>query len=151
MDRITDDRGITALFETFFACQKVLLYSLDYREIKFSRHQFYALLALGSRGDMTMGQVTGERFAASREQATRVIAPLVEEGSAERFYDEANRKLVFVRLTPKGKALIRKEKKYVREQLEQRFGHLSSEELERFLECVSEIKTILKKVESGEK
>ena len=150
MDRITDDSGITALFETFFACQKVLLYSLDYREIKFSRHQFYALLALGSRGDMTMGQVA-ESIAASREQATRVIAPLVEEGYAERFYDEANRKLVFVRLTPKGKALIRKEKKYVREQLEQRFGHLSSEELERFLECVSEIKTILKKVESGEK
>ncbi len=150
MDSVTNDRGITALFETFFACQKVLLYSLDYREIKFSRHQFYALLALGSKGDMTMGQVA-ESIAASREQATRVVAPLVEEGYVERFYDEANRKLVFVRLTAKGKELIQKEKKYVRQQLEQRFGHLSPSELERFLTCVSEIKTILKKVESREK
>ena len=99
---------------------------------------------------MTMGQVA-ESIAASREQATRVIAPLVEEGYAERFYDETNRKLVFVRLTPKGKAFIRKEKKYVKEQLKQRFGQLSPYELERFLGCVSEIKTILKKVESKDK
>lgn len=150
MASVTDDREITALFETFFTCQKVLLYSLDYREIRFSRHQFYALLALGSKGEMTMGQVA-ESIAASREQATRVIAPLVEEGYAERFYDETNRKLVFVRLTPKGKAFIQKEKKYVKEQLKQRFGQLSPYELERFLGCVSEIKTILKKVESKDK
>ncbi|MDE6930671.1 MAG: MarR family transcriptional regulator, partial [Lachnospiraceae bacterium] len=83
MDTMTNDTSIMALFEIFFSCQKVLLNSLDYREIKFSRHQIYTLLALGSRESMTMGRVA-ESLAASREQATRVVASLVEEGYVER-------------------------------------------------------------------
>lgn len=150
MDTITNDIGITALFEIFFSCQKVLLHSLDYREIKFSRHQFYTLLALGGRESMTMGRVA-ESLAASREQATRVVASLVEEGYVERFYDENNRKKVYVRLTPKGRGFIEKEKDYVKHQLETRFAHLSDAELDEFLTCLSHIKAILKKVETADK
>lgn len=150
MDTITNDTGITALFEIFFSCQKVLLHSLDYREIKFSRHQFYTLLALGGRESMTMGQVA-ESLAASREQATRVVASLVEEGYVERFYDETNRKRVYVRLTLKGREFIEKEKNYVRGQLESRFAQLSDAEMEEFLTCLSSLKAILKKVEIVDK
>ncbi len=150
MDTTTNDIGITALLEIFFSCQKVLLHSLDFREIKFSRHQFYTLLALGGRESMTMGRVA-ESLAASREQATRVVASLVEEGYVERFYDETNRKRVYVRLTPKGRSFIEKEKDYVKRQLESRLAHLSEAELDEFLTCLSRLKVILKKVETADK
>ena len=150
MDTMTNDTSIMALFEIFFSCQKVLLHSLDYREIKFSRHQIYTLLALGSREPMSMGRVA-ESLAASREQATRVVASLVEEGYVERFYDETNRKRVYVRLTSKGRIFIEKEKDYVKHQLEARLAHLSDAELDEFLTSISSLKAILKKVETVDK
>lgn len=99
---------------------------------------------------MSMGRVA-ESLAASREQATRVVASLVEEGYVERFYDETNRKRVYVRLTSKGRIFIEKEKDYVKHQLEARLAHLSDAELDEFLTSISSLKAILKKVETVDK
>ncbi len=145
MDSVSNEVNITALFEAFFTCQKILLNSLDYKNFRLTRHQFYTLLALSGEKRLTMGQVA-ESIAVSREQATRIVAPLVEEGYVKRCYDESNRKLVLVALTEYGQEFIRKEKVYVREQLAARFEHLSQQEMERFLKCVSEMKEILKKL-----
>ena len=79
------------------------------------------------------------------------MASLVEEGYVERFYDETNRKRVYVRLTLKGREFIEKEKNYVRGQLESRFAQLSDAEMEEFLTCLSSLKAILKKVETIDK
>lgn len=146
MDSVTNETKISALFEAFFACQKMLLNSLNQRDIPFTRHQFYTLFALAGKDAMSMGQVA-ESIAASREQATRVVAPLVEDGYVERFYDETNRKRVFVRLTEQGRSYVRKEQRQAREQLASRFERLSPRELERFLDNVSELKGILEKME----
>ena len=110
-----------------------------------TRQQFYTLMALAGQKRLTMGQVA-ESIVVSREQATRIVAPLVDEGYVERCSDDSNRKLVLVQLTKQGQEFIEREKDYVRKQLEGRFEHLTPAEMERFLKCVSELKDILEKI-----
>ena len=145
MDRVTNETSTTALFEAFFSCQKILRHALDFRELHLTRQQFYTLMALAGQKSLTMGQVA-ENMVVSREQATRIVAPLVEEGYVERCSDDSNRKLVLVHLTKKGRDFINREKDYVRKQLENRFENLSQEEMERFLKSVSDLKEILEKI-----
>ena len=145
MDRVTNEISTTALFEAFFSCQKILRNALDLRELHLTRQQFYTLMALAGPKKLTMGQVA-ESIVVSREQATRIVAPLVEEGYIERCSDDSNRKLVLVQLTGRGQEFIDREKDYVRKQLEDRFEHLTQVETERFLKCVSQLKEILEKI-----
>ena len=75
------------------------------RGFGYTKTQFLIIAALSSRGDLTMKQVAGY-ISSSKEQATRAVAPLVDDGLVERYVDPVNRTRIHIRLTQKGCALV---------------------------------------------
>ncbi len=66
--------------------------------------QCYALDALGENGEMTMVQLAGKLYL-DKSTATRAIDPLVERGLVQRRFGEADRREIWVSLTPAGEKL----------------------------------------------
>lgn len=141
-------KNISALFEIFPICQRLLLNSIDLHSIEFTRTQMLILFSLSSRDRLNMSQLSAY-IASSKEQATRAVAPLVKHGFVERFRSDENRKKVYVQLTPKGQKLIQKEQMLVKQRLSAQFQSLSLNDQEIFQESVENILRLLKKLEEN--
>lgn len=141
-------KNISALFEIFPICQRLLLNSIDLHSIEFTRTQMLILFSLSSRDRLNMSQLSAY-IASSKEQATRAVAPLVKHGFVERFRSDENRKKVYVQLTPKGQELIQKEQMLVKQRLSAQFQSLSLNDQKMFQESVENILRLLKKLEEN--
>lgn len=141
-------KNISALFEIFPICQRLLLNSIDLHSIEFTRTQMLILFSLSSRDRLNMSQLSAY-IASSKEQATRAVAPLVKHGFVERFRSDENRKKVYVQLTPKGQELIQKEQVLVKQRLSAQFQSLSLNDQKIFQESVENILHLLKKLEEN--
>ncbi len=141
-------KNISALFEIFPICQRLLLNSIDLHSIEFTRTQMLILFSLSSRDRLNMSQLSAY-IASSKEQATRAVAPLVKHGFVERFRSDENRKKVYVQLTPKGQELIQKEQMLVKQRLSAQFQSLSLNDQDIFQESVENILRLLKKLEEN--
>ena len=87
--------------------QRLVYGSIDRKEFIYAKSQMVILLALHIRRELTMKEVAGY-LSSSKEQATRAVAVLVDDGLVERFEDPSNRVHVYVRLTPLGEAYLQK-------------------------------------------
>ena len=130
---------VSALFEIFPICQKFLLNTIDIPSMDLTKTQILILFALSGGRSLNMSS--------SKEQATRAVSPLVKDEYVTRFRSDENRKMVYVKLTEKGNQLILQEKALVKEYLSKRFESLSKEDQELFHQSLSNILTILKKME----
>lgn len=146
MNEINKDKTITSLFEILSVCQKIILNSLDIKNLKLTKTQLFILMALMRNKSLNMSQLS-IYIASSQEQATRAVAPLVTSGLLERFYDESNRKLVLVRLTETGKELIRSKKQFISKHLLDAFDVLTEQEAQELLDALDQTLKILSTVE----
>ena len=135
---------VSALFEIFPICQKFLLNTIDIPSMDLTKTQILILFALSGGRSLNMSQLSSY-LASSKEQATRAVSPLVKDEYVTRFRSDENRKMVYV--TEKGNQLILQEKALVKEYLSKRFESLSKEDQELFHQSLSNILTILKKME----
>ena len=76
MERWADDDGVQALFEIFTTSQRLILKSMDYQGVRFTKYQIYLLIVLSRKKSMTMSQAAAS-LGCSKEQATRLVAALV--------------------------------------------------------------------------
>ena len=83
--------------------QRIVYSCRDKSRFPYTRTQLYIFTMLSLRGSVTMKQVA-EFISTSREQATRAVAPLVDDGYVERYTLPDNRLHVHLRLTEKGQA-----------------------------------------------
>ena len=113
--------------------QRLVYSSIDHKAFPYSRSQIIILTALSIRKELTMKEVAGY-LSSSREQATRAIAPLVEDGLVERFENPANRVLVYVRLTDSGTSYLKNIADTVRVSVKERICNSISHERELELE-----------------
>lgn len=111
-----------------------------------TKTQILILFALSGGRSLNMSQLSSY-LAFSKEQATRAVSPLVKEEYVTRFRSDENRKMVYVKLTEKGNHLILEEKRMVKEYLSKRFDSLSKEDQQLFHQSLSNILTLLKKME----
>ena len=137
---------VSALFEIFPICQKFHLNTIDIPSMDLTKKQKLILYALSGGRSLNMSQLSSY-LASSKEQATRAVSPLVKDEYVTRFRSDENRKMVYVKLTEKGNQLILQEKALVKEYLSKRFESLSKEDQELFHQSLSNILTILKKME----
>ena len=137
---------VSALFEIFPICQKFLLNTIDIPSMDLTKTQILILFALSGGRSLNMSQLSSY-LASSKEQATRAVSPLVKDEYVTRFRSDENRKMVYVKLTEKGNQLILQEKALVKEYLSKRFESLSKEDQELFHQSLSNILTILKKID----
>ena len=137
---------VSALFEIFPICQKFLLNTIDIPSMDLTKTQILILFALSGGRSLNMSQLSSY-LASSKEQATRAVSPLVKDEYVTRFRSDENRKMFYVKITDKGNQLILQEKALVKEYLSKRFESLSKEDQELFHQSLSNILTILKKME----
>lgn len=133
-------------FFPVYSLVRSILYSRNGKKsTKYSKTQMAALAALYWHRELRMSQIA-ELVSSTREQMTRAINPLVEDGLVERFSDGRNRKQVYVRLTEEGF-------QYVRQFLKERFYHiqekLSENDAARFTDATRTIVEILSKLYDG--
>lgn len=140
------ERAVTALFEIFCLSQKYMLGNFGEKEKSLTKTQVHILLAVRSRDNMSMSQVA-YAISASKEQATRAVAPLVDRGYLRRHQDEHNRRIVHVELTKEGAALLRELRRNLSSNLMRRLELLDEEESVRFWKAAEEMLELLLKVD----
>ena len=112
---------------------------------RFTKTQFYILITLFHQSPLTMTQI-GEHIGASKEQATRAVAPLANEGLVRREVSPQNRTRIYVSLTEKGRALVQDLIARCSEKLEERMDErLTAEEREALRHHFEEIALLLEK------
>ena len=146
MNEVNKEKTITSLFEILSVCQKIILNSLDIKNLNLTKTQLFILMALMRNQSLNMSQIS-IYIASSQEQATRAVAPLVTSGLLERFYDESNRKLVLVRLTEMGKEFIRAKKQFISKHLLDCFDVLTGQDEDELLDALERTLKILNTVE----
>lgn len=113
---------------------------------RFTKTQFYILITLSAQDPLTMTQIA-EYIGASKEQATRALAPLADEGLVRREVSQKNRTRVYVSLTPEGRALIRRIVAHCGEMLDARMSErLTPEEREALRIHLTESAALLEKI-----
>ena len=112
---------------------------------RFTKTQFYILITLYHQSPLTMTQI-GKHIGASKEQATRAVAPLADEGLVRREVSAKNRTRVYVSLTEAGCALVQDLIARCSEKLEARMNErLTAEEREALRMHLSESAALLEK------
>ena len=146
MERWADDDGVQALFEIFTTSQRLILKSMDYQGVRFTKYQIYLLIVLSRKKSMTLSQAAAS-LGCSKEQATRLVAALVDAGFIERLHSEENRKLVMIRLTKEGTAFVCWERMMVQEKLKTDLGCFDQKERQQFFDLIRQLAPLLRKAE----
>lgn len=146
MEGWTNEEAVQGLFEIFTVSQRLILNSLDRRQVRFTKYQLYLMMALSRKHYMTMGQAAAS-IGCSKEQATRLVASLVDEGYVERLHSKENRKLVMIQMTEKGAEVMQFEKSTARENLKEEMDRLSDEDKDIFFQAVRQLAEVLKRLE----
>lgn len=112
----------------------------------YTRTQIYVLTILAEKRSLTMKEVA-YYISTPKERATRVVAPLVEDGLVERYFDQENRSKTHVRLTEKGIALQERIQDLVRQHIDEQVDTaLSEEEKAELSQSISSAIRLLNKV-----
>ncbi len=141
-----DENTINAIFEIFPICQKIILNSINTKNIDFTKTQLLILISLVGKEYLNMTEIS-TYIASSKEQTTRAVAPLVKEGYVERMIDKNNRKLVLIKLTSLGISFLDTEKEQLKYNMESHFNKLSSADKIEFCSSVFKTLEILKRIE----
>ena len=117
------------------------------KDTTLSKSQCILLIALYYRGILSMGQIASA-LSSSKEQATRVVAPLVDENYVKRLELPDNRKHVYVELTDKGMAVIEKFNQEIRLEISSKLDtSLSANEREELRLCINRAVELLSKID----
>lgn len=146
-DRLVDDRmqgaPEEALLDAMGAIDNLARSSVMENRQVLTKSQADIMIGLSVVGPMSMTQVS-EHIAASREQATRAVAPLVERGFVVKTRNPENRRVVTVELTEKGRRDFEEGRARIVEGLRERLDALPNEERERLLTACRVVVDVLR-------
>ena len=98
-----------------------------------------------SSGSLSMSQI-GRRLMISKPNVTSVINNLIRDGKVERLPDEADRRIIRVSVTKKGRAFMQHYKKIMQEVIKTNLSQLDEHDLERLYQALKEMKDITSKI-----
>ncbi len=138
------------LSEALLLLQSVVVSCLDRKDFPYSRSQANVFTALAMEGEMTMKRLS--RFlGCQQEQATRVLAPLADDGYVERRTDPTNRTRVHVRLTAAGEDFLREYRVRLAAKLREKLeSALDGEETASLFRSANTLVRTLRKVKETE-
>ena len=146
MNNKTRTDCISAMYELYPLCRKLVFDTFDKKKNNITRTQQIILLALAAEEKLTMSQLAA-KINTSNEQATRAVAQLVDRGFIERLQDNSNRRVINIRLTEKAQEFISKTKAEILGDLLDRFNDVSDEDMESFQAAIEQLIRVLKKVQ----
>lgn len=138
--------GIVHFCELFPMLYKLFLNLIEPKPEHLTRSQLLILLLLMRKQTLTMSQVA-EQLASSKEQTTRAVAPLVEQGYVQRLEDSHNRKLVLVQMTDAGWELMRQQRQLILKNLTERYEKLPEADMDALGAAIDTIIGILTKMD----
>lgn len=109
---------------------------------KISLPQFLVLAFLNQEGELKMKNLASLMHVTTAAM-TGIVDRLVRHAEVERIYDPQDRRIIKVKLTPKGKELIKKIDCQRKEMLIKIFSKLSADDRQEYLRIVTQIKDIL--------
>ena len=119
------------------------------RHYGLTKTQITILIALYYRESVTMSRIA-EYIASSKEQATRAVAGMVENGLVERWENPENRTRVYVRLTETGRTYLEKCRDELHTQLREKVDTaLLPEEKAQLHDALETVVTLLNKVQDA--
>ena len=117
-----------------------------HKQFGITKSQIIIFIVLHYRGSVTMSEVA-QYISSSKEQATRAVAVLCDNGLIERFEDAGNRTHVLIRLTEQGKAHLQRLIAKLRSEVAERLAaSLDEEEIHELNQAVNTVVTLLGKV-----
>jgi len=126
---------------------KAISSAAGFKDFGYTKTQLFIFTALSSRDNLTMSQVASY-ISSSKEQATRAVAPLVEDGMVERYVDPDNRTKIHIRLTEAGTTFMENYKSHFMQNLQDLFRKkLSNEEKMELKQSVEAMIRILAKLD----
>lgn len=135
--------SILSVFPQYYS---LVLTGSNIKEYDITRMQFIIMLALARHKMLIMSKIA-DILSSSREQTTRAVEHLFQEGYVERLPDSLNRTHVLIQLTDKGKSVVEKCRSDVANKMKSLLeGKLSKTELDELNFHVSEIVKLLDKV-----
>ncbi len=145
MDSVCPNQDIRLLL-TLPLVSKTILSTSGLVSLGHTKSQLLIFSALYLEGNLTMSQ-TADFLSSSKEQATRAVAPLVEEGLVERYVDPENRTRVRIRLTEQGRAFVRQHYRHCSQRLETVLNErISPEEKQELFRAAETLIRILDKL-----
>jgi DNA-binding MarR family transcriptional regulator len=104
--------------------------------------QFLTLILIDSKLSVKMKDIAKE-FNISLPAATGIIARLFKMSFVKRVYDDSDRRIIRVVLTPKGKKIVEQVKTKRKKFVESVFGKLSERERQAYLRILRKLMIIL--------
>lgn len=125
---------------------RLVLASANPKTLGLTKTQMIIMLSLAHFGSLHMSQIA-DFISSSKEQATRAVAPLVEEGYVYRSNDPENRTYIEIQLTAEGKAFMEQWRCRFLEQLNRRLEQgISDAEREELRQASLSMVRILSKL-----
>lgn len=141
IEKMLDDFLI--YFPVFY--QKVIS-SKDFHSRQTSSSYYQILGVLMHRQSLPIS-VIGDILYISRPNMTSHIDKLVSDGMVERLPDEKDRRIIRIKLTPKGKDFIKDSRVLVEENMRENLSSLNAEELDELYKAIKTVKSTLMKIE----
>lgn len=109
-------------------------------------HHLFCLIIL-SRGERETMSSLAEKMGVSVQQLTRIVGELSQHGFVERTQSEANRRIILVSATDKGRELLSKFYCAACEHVREHFAALSEDDLDSLIFHLGEVVKLLDKME----
>ncbi len=88
-----------------------------------------------------------DRMMIPKPNVTVLADKLIEEGFVERGFDPADRRVIILKITPKGTDFLNYHKEIILEVMAKKFEKIETEEIKKLLELFDQITKIIDKIE----
>lgn len=126
--------------------QRIISLTDSHKKFGITKSQMVIFIILHFKGSTTMSEVA-QYLSSSKEQATRAVAVLCDNGLVERYEDPSNRTHVYIRLTEKGREFMQTLREKLHEDIKVKLNRsLTEEDRKELQESVQKTVEILNKV-----
>ncbi|MDO4290378.1 MAG: MarR family transcriptional regulator [Eggerthellaceae bacterium] len=140
-----EDSTASSLLEAVSMCDNVIKRLVMGHRRALTKSQMDVMLGLRFIGPMSMTGVS-EHLAASKEQATRAVAPLVEAGYVERRRSAENYRVVEVSITEKGRRYLEQDRIEILREVDDLLSVLDEADRQRLGEASRTMREVVSKL-----
>ncbi len=144
---MSKDEKDLSLFTILPMIQSIVLNCWHSEHLPYTKSQLILFSVLLSRESATMKEIAS-LLSCSKEQATRVVAPLVDAGLVDRYVDPSNRNFIHIRMTETGNRKILEHREHFHQNLDSLLSDkLSQEEQTTLFQSLYTAIDLLQKVQ----
>lgn len=131
---------VNAIYDLFFNNFRGLFFPEEWIQLdeKFSKTELFTMLLIDRYGEINMSQIA-EIVNLPMSTATGMIERLVKSGYVKRERSEEDRRIVAIRLTDEGKAIITQVKEIIYNFIEKIGESLTTEEIQMIVKVIEKV------------